>query len=347
MSLINKVKQTIKQYNLIDKSDKIVMGVSGGPDSLALLYVLRAIRKELGITLHIAHLNHMLRGRESARDADFVLKLADKLSIPATVKEMDVLRLSKAGSPEEKARKARFDFLFEVAAKFKADKIALGHNLDDQAETVLMRILRGSGLLGLSGISPKRKIGNFTIIRPLIEIPRKEIDRYLRTKNIKPRLDLTNLKEIYFRNRIRRRLLPELRRYNPNIKQVLANMAENTALDYDYLLKESQKAFGRVRTGNPDQNYRATGKEKEVLNGVKIKLSLAKFLKLHPAMQNMVLRLAYEQLKTDTRRLCYQHIKELKDLISNRPEGAIADLPSSISVIKNPQYLSFERKGAR
>ena len=331
MSLINKVKQTIKQYNLIDKSDKIVMSVSGGPDSLALLYVLRALRKELSLTFHIAHLNHMLRGRESARDADFVLKLADKLSIPATVKEMDVLRLSKAGSPEEKARKARFDFLFEVAAKFKADKIALGHNLDDQAETVLMRILRGSGLLGLSGISPGRKIGNFTIIRPLIEIPRKEIDRYLRTKNIKPRLDLTNLKEIYFRNRIRRRLLPELRRYNPNIKQVLANMAENTALDYDYLLKSSQKAFGRVRTG----------KDK-----LTIKLSLAKFLKLHPAMQNMVLRLAYEELKADTRRLCYQHIKELRDLICNRPEGAIADLPSSISASRNSRHLCIYIRNA-
>ena len=343
MSLIDKVRQTIKQYKLIDKPEgngaasasrshkpeKIIVGVSGGPDSLALLYVLKALQKEWNLTLRIAHLNHMLRGRESQGDAEFVVKLAQKLNIPVTMRKINVAGLKQGGSPEETARKARLEFLFAVARKNKAHKIALGHNSDDQAETVLMRIIRGSGLLGLSGILPKRKINNFIIIRPLIEIPRREIENFLKAKKIKPRIDSTNSEEIYFRNRVRHKLLAELKRYNPNIKQVLANTAQNIAADYDYLLENSQKAFAKLRRGRG-----------------KVKLSMVKFLKLHPALQNIVLRLAYTELKGDTRRVTYQHIKEVRDLMDSRPCGAIVDLPSSISVIKNPQYLSFERKGA-
>lgn len=333
MSLIDKVRETIRQYKLInksrsgDKSDKIVLGVSGGPDSLALLYALKALQKEWPATLHIAHLNHMLRGRESQADAEYVVKLAKKLNIPVTCAKINVARLKDGGSSEETARKARLEFLFAVARKNKAHKIALGHNLDDQAETVLMRIIRGSGLLGLSGILPKRKINNFIIIRPLIKISRKEITDFLKAKKIKPRIDATNSEETYLRNRIRHKLLPELKRYNPNIKQVLANTAENIAADYGYLLEKSRKAFVKLRTGKD-----------------KVKVSIVKFLKLHPALQNIVLRLAYEELKGDTRRLTYQHIKELKGLIYSRPYGAIVDLPSSMSVIKTSQYFTFERK---
>lgn len=331
MSLIDKARQTIKQYKLINKAEKIVVGVSGGPDSLALLYVLKALQKEWPAALHIAHLNHMLRGRESQGDAEFVVKLAQKLNIPVTCAKINVAGLKKGGSQEETTRKARLEFLFAVARKNKARKIALGHNSDDQAETVLMRIIRGSGLLGLSGIQPKIKINNFIIIRPLIEIPRREITNFLKAKKIKPRIDATNSEEIYFRNRIRHKLLPELKRYNPNIKQVLANTAEIIAADYDYLLETSRKAFAKLRIAR---------------TRAKVKLSIVKFLKLHPALQNIVLRLAYTELKGDTRRLTYQHIKEVKDLIYSRPCGAIVDLPSSMSVIKNHRHLSFKRRGA-
>jgi tRNA(Ile)-lysidine synthase len=329
MSLIDKVRQTIRQYKLINKAEKIVIGVSGGPDSLALLYVLKALQKEWRAALHIAHLNHMLRGRESQGDAEFVVRLAQKLNIPVTMRKINLAGLKQGGSAEEIARKARLEFLFAVARKNKAHKIALGHNSDDQAETVLMRVIRGSGLLGLSGILPKRKINNFIIIRPLIEIPRREITNFLKAKKIKPRIDATNSEEIYFRNRIRHKLLPELRRYNPNIRQVLANTAQNIAADYDYLLETSRRAFANLRTGKG-----------------KVKLSIVKFLKLHPALQNIVLRLAYSELKGDTRRLTYQHIKEVKDLIYSRPCGAIVDLPSSIFVIKNHRYFSFKQKAA-
>lgn len=328
MRLLDKVMQTARQYKLIEKQDNILIGVSGGPDSIALLYVLLALEKEFKLNLHIAHLNHMLRAKESQADADFVLGLANKFNIPATLKEVDVAKSARRASLEEEARKARLGFLFYVARKIKADKIALGHNRDDQSETVLMRILRGSGLLGLAGILPKREIEGFTIIRPLIEIPRKDIERFLRLKNIKPRRDSSNLDEIHFRNRIRHKLLPELERYNPNIRQVLANAAENIALDYDYLAAKSLKIFNSMKVGH---------------NRLKIRLPLKKFLNQHGAIQSMILRLAFKALKGDTRRLTYQHIKELKDLILSRPYGAIVDLPSRISVSKAKQDIYYKR----
>jgi len=325
MPLLNKVRETIKEYRLIDKSDKILIGVSGGPDSVALLYALNSLKKELHLTLHIAHLNHMLRGKESQGDADFVVRLADRLGIPVTLREIKIAQLSKNRSLEETARKVRLDFLFEVARKIRADKVALGHNKDDQSETVLMRILRGSGLLGLGGILPKRRISGFIIIRPLIEIERADIEKFLKLKKIKPRRDSTNAQPLYFRNRIRLKLFPVLKKYNPNIKEVLANMAQSLETDYDYLLRSSTQAFSRLRIGKRKKQ--------------EIRMRHDKFLKLHPALQSMVLRLAFEGLNGNTRRLSYQHIKELKDLVYSRPRGSIVDLPSRISVCKNQRYL--------
>lgn len=324
MSLLNKFKKTVRLYNLITQRDKLVIGVSGGADSVALTLLLRALSKELRLSLHIAHLNHGLRGNESKQDADFVSALAKKLNLPVTTSEVDVTKLCVSGSLEEIARKARLDFLFGVARKFKAKKIALGHTLDDQAETVIMRILRGSGLMGLSGILPKRKMGDFIIVRPLLEIPRNEIERFLKAKKVTPRIDATNLKDMYFRNRIRHKLLPELKKYNPNIKTVLANMAENLALDYEYIAAKAFTAFKTIRKGKGKAG---------------LTLILEKLLSVHPSLQNMALRFSFEELKGDTRRLTFSHIKELNDLVSHRPYGSIVDLPSRISAVKNQKEL--------
>lgn len=328
--ILEKVKNTIKRYRLIDKHDKVVVGVSGGPDSVALLYLLNNLSKELKISLHIAHLDHMLR-KESHRDAEFVKKLAEKLNLPITSGEINVKELAispaqagrKNGSLEEIARNARLGFFFKVAKDIKAKKIALGHNLDDQAETVLMRILRGAGLSGLSGILPKRKIAGLEIIRPLIEVRRRDIDAFLRRKKIRPCMDASNLEDIYFRNRIRNKLLPLLKRqYNQNIKEILSNMAQSVALDYDYLSRLAHQAMRRMGS----------------------RINLKKFLRLHPAMQRMLLRLAISKVKGDTRRINFQHIKELGDLISNRPVNSIVDLPKGVSVVKRKKFLSFYRR---
>lgn len=320
--ILEKVKKTITKYHLIDKSDKVVIGVSGGPDSVALLYLLNSLRKEFNLKLHIAHLDHRLR-KDSYKDREFVEVLARRLNLPVTCAQISIKALAKKGSLEEVARNARLGFLFKVAKEIKSTKIALGHNLDDQAETVMMRILRGAGLYGLAGISPKRDITGYQVIRPLIETRRKEIEAFLRRKKIKPRIDPSNLEDIYFRNKIRNRLLPLLENeYNRNIKELLSNMAQSLRDDYNYLnrvAKSSAKRLGR-------------------------KINLKKFLKLHPAIQRLVLRLNIARLKGDMRRISFQHIKELEDLILNRPTNSIVDLPKGISVVKKKSSFSFYKR---
>jgi tRNA(Ile)-lysidine synthase len=319
--LLEKVKDTIKKYNLISKGDKLVVGVSGGPDSVALLYLLDSLKRELKIILHIAHLDHRLR-KDSYKDKEFVENLSLKLKIPITTTEVNVKELTRKGSLEEISRNVRLGFLFRVAREVKAQKIALGHNLDDQAETVLMRILRGAGLYGLSGILPNRKIAGYQIIRPLIEVKRKEIEAYLNRKKIKPHIDLSNLEDIYFRNKIRNRLLPLLEKeYNKNIKEILSNMAQSLGCDYDYLKRAANRAIKHFDK----------------------KINLEKFLKLHPAIQRLLLRISIARLKGDMRRLTFQHIREIEDLLLNRPVNSIIDLPKGISIIKKKKSLVFTK----
>lgn len=250
MNLIERVRQTIKRYKMFDFGDKVVIVVSGGPDSVCLLYILYSLKDELGLSLHIAHLDHMLR-KNSYQDLLFVKDLAKKLNLVITTEKIDIPKLAKKGSIEEIARQIRFDFLFRVAKDIGATKIALGHNKDDQAETVFLRILRGTGLYGLQGILPKRKLVGFTVVRPLIEIERKEIERYLEKKGIKARCDITNIQDLYFRNKIRNRLLPLLEKeYNPKIKDILFNMAESIGSDYEFLESESRKALEKSKIKN-------------------------------------------------------------------------------------------------
>lgn len=317
--IIDKARYTIRQYNLLRKGDKVVVGVSGGPDSVALLYLLNALRKDFKLKLHIAHLDHMLR-KDSARDMVFVEKLAAKLKLPITTAQINLKALVKHGSLEEIARNARLAFLFRVAKEIKADKVALGHNLDDQAETVLMRILRGTGLYGLSGILPKRNLYGYQIIRPLIGVRRKEIEAFLKRKKVKPRIDTSNQQDFYYRNKIRNKLIPFIeKKYNKKIKEVLANMAETVGYDYDYL---QQIAFRNIEQA-------------------KTKINLSKLQKLHPAIQRLVLRLMIARLKGDTRRLTLQHIREIESLLLARPLNSIVDLPQGISVKKSKKSLTF------
>jgi tRNA(Ile)-lysidine synthase len=319
---MDSLKKTIKKYDLIRSGDSILAGVSGGPDSLTLLYTLNTLRKELNFSLHVAHLDHMLR-KNSAADRKFVEKICRKLDLPVTTARVDIKKQSKNRSIEEAAREARFNFFFRVAKKTKSAKIALGHNLDDQAETVLMRLLRGSGLSGLSGILPKREMNGFLIIRPLIETRRRDIEKFLKRKGIRPRIDSTNAQDIYFRNNIRNKLMPLLERaYNPNIKTILSNTAESIGQDYDLLNR-----YARIKLSS-------LGRE----------LKLNKLRGMHPSERRMVLRLAFQRLKGNMRTITFKHIQELEDLIDNRPSNSIVDLPGSFSVLKKKNTLVFYRR---
>jgi len=321
--IVEKINKSIKKYGLINRGDSIIVGLSGGPDSVALLSLLKSLSGPANLKLHAAHLDHMLR-KKSHKDAEFVKNLCMKLKIPITVGTLDVKSLTPKGSVEQNARNARFSFLLSLAKRINADKIALGHNLDDQAETVLMRILRGSGLYGLCAIAPKRNICGVPVIRPLIDISRREIESYLKKRKIRFMLDETNSKDIYMRNRIRHELIPFLeKKYNNNIKVLLSGMAENISYDYDYLCKEAENFIKK----QPKASF-----------------NINKLAKMHPAIQNLAMRMSIERLKGNTRRIESRHIREIRDLVFNRPAGSIVDLPCNLQVVRRKKTILFRHK---
>jgi len=277
------------------------------------------LRAKLNLSLHIVHLDHGLRP-DSAADAEFVKSWAQKLNLPITVKRVNPQSFKQKGSLEELGRNARLDFFLHTAKKIKASKVALGHNLDDQAETVLMRLLRGTGLSGLAAIALKREIKGVVFIRPLLETTRKQIESYLKRRKIKPRRDFTNQQDLYFRNKIRHHLLPLLKnKYNRNIVEALANLAETAGLDYEYLNQVAKRAI--------------IGK-----NG---QLKIRAALKLHPSILRLKIRESIARVQGDTRRIGFVHIKEIESLLNHRPIGSIVDLPKGISVQRRNNSLRF------
>lgn len=333
--LLTKVEETIQRFNMLKCNDRVIVAVSGGPDSVALVHLLSRLKKKRHLYLHLAHLNHMIRKDEADADSVFVENLAKRLGFPVTCESKRVGDFAKKAklSLEEAARKLRYDFLLKVAKEEVASKIALGHNQDDQAETVLMRFLRGSGISGLRGIPAKRELDNCLIIRPLIETGRREILHFLSAKNITFRTDSSNLKNLYFRNRIRNKLLPSLEKsFNPNIRELLVNFAENVSCDFDFLEKAGFKSFKSLRTNSTD---------------VKVEVKLKKFLTLHKALQKLVARAAIKELKGNVRSIDYRHWKELEDLVGQRPQNSIVDLPGGISVVKKGENLVFYKRNEK
>lgn len=325
MPLIHKVKKTIQQYRLIKPGDTIVVGVSGGPDSVALLHILNRLRHDLGIKILIAHINHRLRKGADA-DERFVQRLCASLELACVTVHLKIRDSRQKGSVEEWAREKRLAALIRIAKRKKADAIALAHHQDDLAETVLMRILRGSGLLGLQGFLPKREITGFPIIRPFIEMKRKDIELFIKQNKIKFRTDPTNKQTRFFRNKIRLKLLPLLeKQYNRNAKEVLAHLANNAAVDYHYLQREGERLLKKISGKYPRKN--------------RITLQLASFTRQHPSLQRMMIRLAIDHLKGSMNRIALIHMKEIEDLLKNRPSGSIVNLPGGICVEKKKVHL--------
>ena len=236
--LEEKILQTIEKFDMLSFNDRILIGLSGGPDSVTLLNVLLSFKKKYNLSFFIAHLDHMLRGEESDKDVSFVKNLAQELGLLCEVKSCNLKEIVQKEhlSLEETAREYRYKFYYETAKKIQANKIALGHNADDQVETVLMRFLRGSGLEGLMGIPPVRG----KIIRPLIECSREEIEEYCQDHKIGYRIDSSNKEVVYFRNKIRLELLPLLSKdYNKNIKGIILRLRNIVSEASAYLNQET------------------------------------------------------------------------------------------------------------
>ena len=239
MCLINTVKNTVQEHNLIQYGDRIVIGVSGGADSVCLLKALHALEHEYNLTLVVCHVNHKIRTETAERDQEFVLNLCNDMNIECHVKEAYVEDLAKEWhmSTEEAGRKVRYDFFAEIAL---GDKIATAHNKNDTVETVMMRFMRGTGLQGLTGIPYQRD----NIIRPLLDVTRKEIETYLADMHQEYMTDETNLEAIYTRNKIRLNLIPEIiQEFNPNFIQTLGNNIQNYQEDNDCLAELAQSFY--------------------------------------------------------------------------------------------------------
>lgn len=240
-----KVLETIKKYNLIKNGDKIVVAVSGGPDSMALLTILQKIKNEgsLGIDFEIvvAHVNHMIR-EEAVADEEYVKEYCQKNAIQFYSKSIDVQKIAnnnKIGT-EEAGRKARYEFFDEVLDKTNSNKVAIAHNKNDKAETIIMNLLRGSGVSGLKGIEAKR--GKY--IRPLIECERYEIESYCEKENLNPRIDKTNFENEYTRNKIRNIAIPYIKKeFNPNIIETLNRMSDLISDEEEYVDKQVKKEY--------------------------------------------------------------------------------------------------------
>ena len=241
-----KILEIIKRYNLIENGDKIVVGVSGGPDSITLLNVLKNIKEKeiIKFNLVVCHINHMIR-EEAASDEKYVEEYCKKNNIEFFAKRIKVEEMAekeKIGT-EEAGRKARYEFFNEILNKTNANKIATAHTANDNAETVLMNIIRGSGTLGLKGIEAK----NEKLIRPLIECKRSEIEKYCKDENLNPRIDKTNFENIYTRNKVRNMLIPYIENnFNPNIIEAINRLSDLSKQENDFLEKLTKEAYKKI-----------------------------------------------------------------------------------------------------
>lgn len=330
--MLDEVRRTIEEYNLIEKGDKVIVAVSGGPDSVCLLHVLYRLKAEYDLELYGAHLNHNLRGIEAQIDAQYVSNLCENLNVLYFVKSVDVSRYAEEHglSLEEAGRILRYDFFKDVAQRANATKIAVAHNENDQAETVLMRLLRGTGLQGLTAMHIKRG----KIIRPLLNIDRESIEEYCKTYNLSPRIDKSNLESIYYRNKIRLELIPYLEEnYNPNIMSSLVKTAEILKKDFDFIEEKAREVY--VELVNNQSEHR-------------LELSIENVQRLHGALQSRIIRLAAEQLLGRQEILEYKHVQDVLELMKKGLTGKRINLPMGLIAkinYKNICFTTEDREG--
>lgn len=326
--LIQQVIKTIQQYKMISSGDHVVIGVSGGADSVALLYVLHSLKGRWKLMLTVAHLDHMLRGEESQKEAAFVKSLADGLEVPCVIEARDVraFKNEKALSLQEAARDVRYGFFQDVLKRCSAHKIALGHHADDQAETVLMRLLRGASLKGLSGIPPVRE---GIIIRPLIQSTKQELEGYLKEKNVPYVPDMSASEPHYLRNKIRHELIPLLQKeYNPKIIPALTRMADTLRQDEEALEAELTRIAGACMVKGRDT----------------IRCSIGAIRKYHASLYGRLMRKIIAGLKGDTRCLSYKHIEAVCRLLDENGPSRLAQLPGGWCVWREYDALVFARQ---
>ncbi|NTW05641.1 MAG: tRNA lysidine(34) synthetase TilS, partial [Peptococcaceae bacterium] len=310
---------------MISSGDQVLVGVSGGPDSVALLHILTRLKDKMGLGIYPAHLDHMFRGKESQEDALFVANLCKDFKLPLIQDQIDVpaYLIENNVSSQQGAREVRYGFYRDATLMVGANKVALGHHAGDQAETVLLNLIRGAGLKGLKGIPPVRD----NIVRPLLEISKEEILDYCKEWNLPSRIDSSNLKTVYFRNKIRLELMPLLQeQYNSGIVDSLIRLSEIVRDEDEYLEILTKNALKEV--------IHSRGEERVVIG-------LDKFNRLPCAIRRRLLILICKSIAGENRALSYLNVQSILEAITEKKNRGKVQLPGGIFALKRYGLLEI------
>lgn len=320
--MLERIKEWINSNRLFESGDTIVAACSGGPDSLALVHILHLLAGQYQIKLAVAHVDHMIRGEQSAADAEFVADFCRAYDLPYYITAINVPQYAQISgrSLEDAAREQRYAYLRRIAADLGGAKIATGHHRDDQAETVLINLLRGAASGGLRGMQPK----NGNIIRPLLPVSKRDIEQYCRQYQLTPRLDSTNLETEYVRNKIRLKLLPLLEQeYNPAVKEALFRTAAVISDQHDYITGAALKMWPEIVEQQQDL----------------LLIDTKKLQQQHIALQRELLRLTIEKKQGNLKGITFQHVERLVIMAKNATVGSLAELPGRLLVRKDYNVL--------
>lgn len=326
--LEEKVLETIKKYNLLQEKDTVIVAVSGGPDSMCLLNSLVNLKEKLKLNkIAVAHVNHMLR-EEAQEETEYVKKYCENKNIEIYIKYANIKEISENNkiSEETAGREERYKFFEEIGSKINANKIAIAHNLNDNAETVLMHFIRGTGINGLTGIKPYRD-GKY--IRPLIECDRKEIEEYCKERKLNPRYDKSNLDNNYTRNKIRNLLIPELKEnYNPNIISGINKLSRIVLKEEEYINKILLETYNEILLQKEDN---------------KITINLRKFNKLDEYIKERLIIYIIAKLFGDARGIENIHVFDIVKLCEKNVGNKYLTPNKNLKIFVKSGEVSYEK----
>lgn len=323
--LFEKVQNTINTHRMLQPGDRVLVAMSGGPDSVALCHILYQLRHTYNVELVLVYVHHGLRGREADQDVVFVQDLGRQLGLHVVVQRVSVHSWQKkhGGSLQMAARSLRYQHLYQTMAQERASKLALGHNADDQAEEILLRMFRGAGQRGLTGMPPRNRNG---VIRPLLECHRHEIMAYLKSHNLAFRQDETNLQPWCQRNLLRLEFLPKLQReFNSNLNATLLRTSNIFREEEDFW-ESLLKAW--------------LTRHSVECEGASIRFPIKPLLETHPALQKRLLRRVVEKVKGDLRGFGFHHTEILLDLCRSPAANPQIDLPGGVKAKKSYGWLT-------
>lgn len=321
-----KVLETIKKYNLIENGDKLVLAVSGGPDSMSMLNILNELKNEkvINFEISVAHVNHMIR-EEAKDDEEYVKEYCSQKNIHFYSKSIDVQKLAnnnKVGT-EEAGRYARYEFFDEILKITESNKVVVAHNKNDKAETIIMNIMRGSGITGLKGIEPKK--GKY--IRPLIDCERFEIEDYCKKEKLNPRIDKTNFENVYTRNKIRNIVIPYVKKeFNPNIIETLNRLSELVVDEENYIIKQVERIYKEILISE---------NEKEII------IDLKSFNKQEKVIKSRIILYTITRLFGTSKEIAKVHIDDIIKLCKNNIGNKFLTPNKNIKILVRNHKIYF------